>query len=181
MGRAHKKTGKLAKPKQKKPLPPPIDPKNFTKIFEDFAAERGDNSEIARSFIEALSGPMAEVGRQEEALMKRLKKLDLEPFLDEDSKPSESPTNYVREILNLARRVLVAQVDAGVQHYDRVCFLHPDIRPRIREIGERLWEMTKNSDPGFIMWFYSCDLLSLPRWTRSELNEVWEGIEGVKH
>ncbi len=117
----------------------------------------------------------------EASILMRLKTLDLDPILDEKSKPEESTTNYIREILRLARTVLLGQVKAGVQQSKRSCFLHPDIRLRIREIGERLWEMTKESDPGFIMWFYGCDLLSLPSWTRAELNEVWEGIEGVKH
>jgi len=109
------------------------------------------------------------LGPKEDAVLDRLKTLDLTPKGDEKMQ-------LIREILRLARDILVKEQDAEVPYSERSCFLHPEILPRVKEIGERLWEITKDDDPDYMHWFLQCDLESVPRSFHSEIGYAWNGI-----
>ena len=103
--------------------------------------------------------------------VQRLLKLDLEPV-----PKGQETTNLIRELLRMGRDKILKDILGGVTVIDHCNYMDESIRPRAREIGERLWEITKDSDPGFFRWFAQCDMLSLPPAAQTELSHVWDGI-----
>ena len=103
--------------------------------------------------------------------LRRLAELDLSPQGNEKF-------DLVRELLRLGREVLLSEEAAGVDVFERTCFLTRDgkPRPRIREIGERLWDLNKDDDPGRLHWVFQCDLLSIPSAFHGELATAWDGV-----
>lgn len=112
------------------------------------------------------------VGRDDaefDVVTRRLRGLDLNPV-------GQEKTDLIREVLRLVRGVILRDRKNGVRHQEIAGFLDPGIQPRIREIGERIWEITGDADPEFISWFYGCDLRSVPRCYHRALEFVWDGI-----
>jgi hypothetical protein len=89
--------------------------------------------------------------------------------------PTENPTEVAAialyaELLELAKSVL--KDDAKRAPCDKICFLHPSISTRTREIGVLLNELDPDYLAGF-MGSFECFLRSLDL---SELAMVWNGI-----
>ena len=125
-----------------------------------------------KEFLDYLRELNRRTVQEEDALVERLRNLDLNPIGPEK-------TRLIRELLSLARIVLVREKEVQTPYEEKSCFLHPEIQPRVREIGERLWEITRDDDPDFLNWFANCDLLSIPRCFHSELYIAWEGLFGI--
>jgi hypothetical protein len=107
-------------------------------------------------------------------------KTRLDQFQQLDLTPLGNPkADLIREMLRLVRDVLVQEEKKGLPMEERSAFLHPEIRPRVREIGEELWNMTKDNDPGYLRWVLSCDLLSVPQPFQGEIAWVWDGLGGI--
>lgn len=82
----------------------------------------------------------------------------------------------VRELLVIGFRntidFLVRLKSSDGDRTERICFGHRNCINRVKEIKRELLRQTVG-DPGFMDWLFSCDMLSLPRWTRTELRELW--------
>ena len=104
-------------------------------------------------------------------VVEHLQALDLTPL-----EGAPETTNLIREVLRIGRVKILKDIEENVPEAERCSYLDASIRPRAREIGERLWEITKETDPGFFQWFAHCDMLSLPPMEQRELSIVWDGI-----
>lgn len=136
----------------------------------------------AKAFQQLTEGDMTEAEKELEIFV-HLMKLDLQrlkPLEGQELSISARKTNYIRELLSLARETLIGLAAADTPLHERQCFSHPIIRDRVREIGEEWWELTREEDPEHMYWFFTCDLLSVPGWTHQELAEVWDGIGEIR-
>lgn len=99
----------------------------------------------------------------------RLSNLDLTPMGDDPN----SQVNLIRELLSLARGIILEQEEQNIPWVDRGCFLHPRIEARVKAIGEALHGL---GGYDLMQWFCQCDLLSIPRCWHRELDYAWDGI-----
>lgn len=113
---------------------------------------------------------------QEVETIEWLRDLDLEDL----GGSSDNQVNLVRELMRLGRKRVLHDYDNHVPMEDRVSFLHPEIKKRIREIGERLWDLTKDEDPQYMRWFFECEMQSFPTLSQVELVHVWNGIGSIR-
>lgn len=122
--------------------------------------------------------------QEEKERLENLKTLDLEMVGDDP----HSKINLIQELMRLGRTVLLEEEAQNLPREKREGFLSPKIRDRVRKIGEELWEQDPYSGTGpyvgsgqdVLRWFFSCDLLSFPKWTRRGLEFVWDGIGDFK-
>jgi hypothetical protein len=80
-------------------------------------------------------------------------------------------TNLLRELMGIGAHGMLDFVKTGYK--TKKCFgLY---YTRVKYIGNQLRLLTQESDPGYIDWIFSCDMLSLPDWTHTELRALWDG------
>lgn len=112
--------------------------------------------------------------------MKGIRKKKTERRLGKRGKEYRQKQRLVKELIDLGSSVVALEEAEGIKMSERSCFLHPEVRTRAREIGKQLWAITKDNDPDYMLWVFQCDLLSLPRWTHTELERVWDGIGNIR-
>lgn len=109
--------------------------------------------------------------RGREAYIDHLRSLDLRTWPDMDEQ-----MRLIRELMALGRERVLSDHDRDVPYHERSSFLHPEVQAKARAICERLYEITKDKDPGFFRWLFECDMLSFPPIDRRELSVVLDGI-----
>ena len=76
-------------------------------------------------------------------------------------------TNIIREVMTIGASGLLSTWNSERPR----CFSSE--MERVRQLGEELYEETRESDPTYIQWFMDCDMLSFPEWATHELAVVW--------
>lgn len=112
---------------------------------------------------------------QDKTIIENLSKLQLEPLPEATEK-----INLVRELLKLGRDQIVYELQTNVPELQRSSFLHDTIADRVKEIGYRLWEITKDSDPEFMLFIIQNELTFFPKLDKTELEIAWNGIGLIK-
>jgi hypothetical protein len=78
--------------------------------------------------------------------------------------------NIIREIMGIGLRGITQSCNKSPE--DHNYFTH-DIK-RVVQLGYELVTITVETDPGYIMWFMQCDMLSFPKIARKELEVIWD-------
>lgn len=83
----------------------------------------------------------------------------------------------VAEEVQLVRELIAIMKRPGAHHDpgEGGWFLDDVVRPRVREIGERLATLKKD-DRDYFSWFFSCETLTWPRGAAHELELVWDAV-----
>lgn len=109
---------------------------------------------------------------EKEYWIERLRELDLHttPTMNEK-------TRLIRELLEIGRGKILADYDAGVPDGERFSYMHEGVVTQAWRIAQRMLEIARDSDPGFVDWFFSCDALSLPEQDQDELSALFRTVK----
>ena len=84
----------------------------------------------------------------------------------------QEETKLLEELVEIGKVGVIHHLSIG----DFKCFGRECCIDRVKQIGARLYEVTKPIDPGFVERQFKGDVLPCPGWAIQELRCLWHGM-----
>jgi len=127
------------------------------------------NSKVSRLIRKVIEDKRGDTTFQKEA--KKLMFLQDSNFVPVPGDPKKT---LVHELMSLIKDLMNKTEDL-VDDYP-TSFNHPAIVERVVEIGQELWELTKEKDPEFMLFLFRIFFVQFPKSFASDLLVIWDGI-----
>jgi hypothetical protein len=95
--------------------------------------------------------------------------LFMKPNLEWNVPTTPPKTLLLRKVMHIGKVAMRSMIRLQTQD----CFRQQVYAERIVQIGNEMKQVTRHEDPGFIDWFFRCDMLSFPDHVRTELRNMW--------